>query len=231
MSLINQPQRLKAGNQTGVLIATLGTWNLRKTGEDRYKLASIDAITGKANYAFAVKNGKVDSHHSLDSVKLKQERPELFKSVEDYFTGRLGSTAPEEKEEEYDPYGQLARRRKQNLTPQQEWRRGLLHMRRQHLERAAEGKDSTWAAGVRALWWGNFKEKISDEDALAAIAYITQMTAKVNIDELLAMEREFYSGKFGPNGLAVLEDRLNQLANNVTEFENEEETDPFANFR
>lgn len=227
-------KRTTAGHQTGVLLGTLGTWNIRQTGDDRYKVASIEPVNGKANYAFAVaKSGLLDGHIGLDAGLLRKERPALAKAVEAFFVQRVVlanepepsmSSAPENLDEA-DPYGDLAISRKQRTTPAQEWKRGLLYMRRVEFEHAAVKRKGIWEAGVRMLWAGVFKTKISDEDAAAAIEWITKHPATIDLQELLVIEREYYSHKHRPHNSEWLSSQLDGLSiNDGIEFDNLEET-------
>ena len=215
--------RTNKGIKAGLFLAELGAWNLSQTGEGRYKLYARDPVNGKANYAFGIKaDGAFDTHAGLDVAKLKDERPELFKTTADYFKAEAAPIVQVE-EEEQDPYGDLALLRRRQLTPEQEWKRALLHMRRVALEAAAAKKDTIWEAGVRMSYAAIFKQKISDEDVVKAIHWITQRQAEVDLKSLLQILTEYYAGKFGPRKCVVLAEQLDLLANNMTEFNNEEE--------
>jgi hypothetical protein len=218
--------RTNKGKPTGEFLAEIGIWNLSKTGEGRYKLYARDPVNGKANYAFGVKNGAPDPHAALDFFKLREERPELLKSLEAYLAEEMSPiviAAAAKEEEEQDPYGDLALQRRRKLTPEQEWKRALLHMRRVALEAAAAKKDTIWESGVRMSYAAIFGQKISDADVVKAIHWITQRQAEIDLKSLLQILTDYYAGKFGPRKCVVLAEQLDLLANNMTEFNNEEE--------
>lgn len=216
--------RTNSGKQTGLLIAQLGNWNLRQTSDTRYKVAAIDAVNGKANYAFGVKDGRLDTHAGLDCTKLGQDHPELLKTIEEYFKAQ--STPAEIKpEEDADPYGDLAISRRQKLSPEQNWRRGLLQMRRLEFEHAAVQAKGTWEAAIRMLWKGVFDAVIPQEALEKAQIWVTHRKGAVDLSALLNAEKAYYSGKFAPHSSINLEAQLDMLAG-AMEFENvEEETD------
>lgn len=213
--------RTNHGKQTGLFVAELGNWMLRQTGADRYKLAANAPVNGKANYAFGVKETRIDTHAGLDVTKLRDERPDLYKAVEAYFKD---AGKPASVEEESDPYGDLAISRKRKLIPEQNWRRGLLQMRRIEFEHVAAQKSSIWESGVRMLWAGIFKTRITDKEAEKALHWITQRRGYVDLNMLLQIEQEYYAGKYGPHSSTRLEERLEGLAG-ANDFDNEEETE------
>lgn len=214
--------RTNAGKQTGLFIVELGNWTLRQTADGRYKVAARDPVNGKANYAFGIREGKLDTHMGLDATKLKDERPELHKAVEGYFRSLTEQPLP--MEEEADPYGDLAISRRRKLTPEQNWKRGLLQMRRLEFEHAAAKKESIWESAVRMLWAGVFKTRIPDDKAAEALLWITQRQGGVDLKMLLQVEQDYYSGRYAPNSSRALEEKLGMLAG-ANEFDNEEETE------
>jgi hypothetical protein len=219
--------RTNKGKPNGIFMAELGAWNLCQTAENRFKVYARDPVNGKANYAFGVKSGALDSHAGLDITKLRDERPELYKSVETYFKATIdpaGDAPMTQVEEEMDPYGDLALSRRRRLTPEQNWKRGLLQMRRVEMEHAAAKKESVWESAVRMLYAANFKARISDVDASKAVHWIMQRQGGVDLKSLLEIETNFYSGKYGPMSSTMLEQQLDLLATNSLEFDNEEMT-------
>lgn len=224
--------RTNSGKQTGLLIAKIGSWNLRQTDENRYKVAAIEAINGKANYSFGVKDGHIDTHVGLDCTKLAEERPELYKSIEEYLKSTVVSEEVTVEIEETDPYGDLAISRHRKLTPEQNWKRGLLNMRRIEFEHAAVKSASIWDSAIRMLWAGIFETKISDEDLQKAKQWVVQRNGSVDLKGLLQLEQDFYAGKFAPNSCVNLEAGLNSIVG-ATDYENVEEIpeDPLDAFR
>jgi hypothetical protein len=217
--------RSNKGIPAGLFLAEIGAWNLCQTAESRMKVYARDPVNGKANYAFAIKNGAIDTHAALDAAKLRDERPELYKSIEAYLKSQVEAEAPiTPAEEEADPYGDLALSRRRRLTPEQNWRRGLLQLRRTHMEHVAAKKDSVWESSVRLMYAAVFKAKISDLDAQKAIHWITQCQGEVDLAKLLQIETEYYSGKYGPTSSSTLKAQLDMLSNNNDEFENVEAT-------
>lgn len=221
--------RANRGKPTGMWLAQLGAWNLYQTAEGRYKVSAIDPVNGKANYAFAVREGRIDTHAALDSTKLKMERPELRASIEEYFktaevipSSAAPSPAAVPQSDEADPYGDLAISRNRKLTPDQNWKRGLLQMRRIEFEHAAAKKPSIWESGIRMLWAGIYGTKIPDSEADRALGWVVQRQGGVDLGILLAAEQEFYAGKYAPQSCATLEAQLDMLAGS-NEFQNEEE--------
>lgn len=224
--------RINTGKQTGLFVATIGSWNLRQTADGRYKVAAIDPVNGKANYSFGVKDGKIDTHIGLDCTKLAEEHPELFKSIEAYFKEAMMPTQSIDTDEA-DPYGDLALARRRKLTPEQNWKRGLLQMRRLEFEHAAVGASSIWESAVRMLWAGCFGTKIAEPDLDKARQWITQRKGSVDVKDLLRVEQDYYAGKFAPNSSTLLEQNLDTIAG-ANEFENVEEkkeVDPLDAFR
>lgn len=215
---------MNSGKQTGLLVAQFGNWNLRQTADIRYKVAAIDPVNGKANYAFGVKDGRLDTHAGLDCTKLAQEHPELLKNIEEYFKAQLVVKEEPQSFEDADPYGDLAISRRQKLTPEQNWRRGLLMMRRVEFEHAAVQGAGVWESAIRMLWAAQFGTKIQDSDMEKARIWITHRKGAVNLRDLLNAEKDYYGGKFAPHSSVNLEAQLDMLAGQL-EFENVEETD------
>lgn len=218
-------QRTNKGIPAGLFLAEIGAWNLCQTAETRMKVYARDPVNGKANYAFGIKNGAIDNHAALDAGKLRDERPELYKSIETYLKSQVEIVvdAPmTSAEEEADPYGDLALSRRRRLSPEQNWRRGLLQLRRTHIEHVAAKKGSIWESAVRLMYAAIFKARISDIDAQKAIHWITQRQGDVDLAKLLQIETEYYSGKYSPAASAMLEAQLDLLSNNNDEFENVE---------
>jgi hypothetical protein len=217
--------RLNRGIPSGTYLAELGNWKLYQTADGRYKVCAKDAVNGKANYAFAIDGQKIDSHAALDSAKLRNERPELYAVIEDHFrTAEVipsASNEPTQQEDEGDPYGDLAITRKRRLSPDQEWKRGLLQMRRIEMEHLAARKATTWESAVRMMWAGIFKSKIPDTVAEKAIDWITQHQGEVSLGVLLQIEQDYYAGKYAPNSCATLEAQLDMLAGTNNEDETE----------
>lgn len=219
--------RLNAGKQNGTFLAQLGAWNLLQTADGRYKVASIALINGKANYAFGVRaDGRLDTHLGLDCAKLSQDRPDLFKACEAYFKEKLEADKP--KDEETDPYGDLAMSRRRKLTPEQNWCRGLLQMRRIEFEHAAAKRDSVWESGVRMLWAGVFGTKIADNDLQTALHWITQRQGEVDLPALLQLEQDYYAGKFQERPCERLAEALDRQPGS-SDYENVEETNAGSN--
>lgn len=214
--------RMNSGKQTGLLVAQFGNWNLRQTADIRYKVAAIDPVNGKANYAFGVKDGRIDTHAGLDCTKLAQEHPELLKNIEEYFKAQLVIKEEPQSFEDADPYGDLAISRRQKLTPEQNWRRGLLLMRRMEFEHAAVHGAGIWESGIRMLWAAQFGTKILESDMEKARTWITHRKGAVNLKDLLNAEKDYYGGKFAPHSSVNLEAQLAMLAG-ALEFENVEE--------
>lgn len=209
---------MNAGKQTGLFLAELGSWNLRQTAGGRYKVASISPTNGKANYAFGIKDGHIDFAAAMDAYKLRDERPELMRSIEAHFKG---DEIIAEAKEEADPYGDQALNQRRKLSPEQNWRRGLLNMRRIEMEHAATKRESVWESGVRMLWAGVFKTKITGEDLGKTLTWITQRQGGVDLAELLRVERDYYDGKYVPQPSSTLEAQLDLLGGNLG-FDNEE---------
>lgn len=209
--------RTNKGKPSGQYIGEVGHWKIYQVGDDRYKLCASEPVNGKANYGFAIDGGTFDTHAGLDIAKLRQERPELYESVEKFFKGSavIPSAAPAaQPTDDADPYGDLALSRRRTLTPEQNWKRGLLHMRRIEMEHMAAKKESVWESAVRMLWAGAFKTKIDDTTAQQALAWITQHQGGVNLSTLLQIEQDYYAGKYAPNSCATLEAQLDLLAGN-----------------
>jgi hypothetical protein len=221
--------RTNSGKQTGLFLAQLGEWNLRQTSDGRYKVAAISTVTGKANYVFGVKENRIDTHAGMDCSKLYQDRIELYKAVEEYFKAQAAPKTIDATEDE-DPYGDIALSRNHKLSPEQNWRRGLLQMRRIEFERAAVQSDGTWPSAVRMLWAAMFGTKITDADLDKALVWITHRKGGVDLKELLRVEREYYAGKFAPHSSVNLEAQLDLLAG-ANEFENLEEDKDNGTFR
>lgn len=209
--------RTNRGKPSGQYLAQLGNWNLYQTADGKYKVCAVDPVNGKANYSFAVDGQKIDTHAALDSKKLKDERPELYATIESYFkTAEVvpssASSDQQEASDDGDPYGDLALSRRRKLTTQQNWKRGLLQMRRVDLEHLAVKKASIWESAIRMLYAGVFGAKIDDATAQQAFAWVTQHQGKVDLGVLLQIERDYYAGKYAPNSCATLESQLDLLA-------------------
>lgn len=223
--------RTNRGKPSGTFQAQLGNWNLYQTADGRFKVSAIDPVNGKANYSFAVKDGKLDAHASPDASKLRTERPELCKSVEEFF--RTAEVIPSAEPtgqpvDEGDPYGDLALSRRRKLSPEQNWKRELLQMRRLDLKHRAAKKTSLWDSAVRMLWAALFGTKIDDDTAAKAVAWIEQHQGDVSLSTVLQIETEYFSGKYAPNSCATMESQLDMLAGNIeftTEANNESGTD------
>lgn len=200
--------RQNRGKPAGQYIGQVeGGWTLYCTGEGRYKICSIEPISGKANYTFIVSDLLIDMHGGLDAGKLRSERPEIFEATELFL--RSGSAAAAT--DESDKYGDLALSRRRKLTPFQLWHRGLLQMRRIELEHTAAHKNSMWESGIRMLWAGIFKTRITEDEVKRQVKYITSHDKKVNLDLLLAAEQQFYSQKYAPNSCATLAAQLDTI--------------------
>lgn len=210
--------KINKGKPSGQYLGAIGSWHIYQTQADRYKLCAVDGVTGKANYMFAILDGKVDTHVGLDASKLKADHPELLKEVNKFFT----QTPPAATEslaapiDEADPFGDLALSRKRKLTPEQQWKRGLLQLRRIELEHAAAQKESVWDSAIRMMWAGIFKTRIEDVVARQALCYV-QQHGTVSLDDLLQVEQEYYAGKYAPASCSTLEARLDLLAGNNEE--------------
>jgi hypothetical protein len=213
--------RMNKGKPSGTFIAQIGNWNLYQTADSRYKVAAIDPVNGKANYTFNVSNGKVAT--DLDHSHLSEARPELLESINAYFK----SLQPVVVSDESDPYGDLALQRKRKLTPEQNWRRGLLQLKRIELEHTAAKQESIMESAVRMLWIGVFKEKISDAEMEKALTWIRAHGSIVDLKSLLQVEQDFYAGKYAPHSCATLEAQFELIGG--TDGSNEE--DDYAAFR
>lgn len=217
--------RTNKGKPQGMFLAELGAWSLYQTADGRYKVAANTPTNGKANYAFGVEGPQIDTHAGLDASKLRAERPELYKSIEKFLKSSDKEVIPSETDtkaqDDADPYGDLAMSRRRLLTPEQQWRRALLSMRRIELEHTAANKETVWESGVRMAWAGIFKTRIEESDARAALAWITDHAEHVSLEAILQVEQEYYGGKLGPQSCQTLEAKLDLLAGKKEEQENE----------
>ncbi len=216
--------RINKGKPAGLFVAEIGGWNLAQTADGRYKVYSREPVNGKANYAFGVKEGAIDSHVGLDCTKLKEERPELYGSLVKFFKAQMAPPPDRaQAEEEADLYGDLALSRRHKLTSEQNWRRTLLQFRRIELEHAAAQKEGIWESAVRMTWAVLFGTKISETEEQRALHWIKQRAGTVNLGMLMQIETDYYAGRFAPNSSLTLEAQLDLLTNNNSDFDNVEE--------
>lgn len=214
--------RLNKGITSGKYLGRANDeWAIYQTQKDRYKVCSLQPIAGKANYSFEINKGRrIDTHAKLDAHLLKNERAELYDAIERFFAQWIPEQETFDETTDADPYGDLALGRKQALNTDQNWKRGLLNMRRIELEHAALKHDvRTWETGVRMLHAGVYKTKISDADLKKAVAYIERRAGPINLDALLGVEQDLYAGKYRPNSCATLEVQLDLLAGDPGRYE------------
>lgn len=210
--------RLHKGIPAGTFLGeVLAGWNLYKLSESKFKLCVSEPVaSGKANYTFGMTSGKIDSHLGLDGSKLRTERADLAEAAEKFILERVA--APEAKNDQADPFGDHAISRKHKLRPEQQWKRELLAYRRKELEWAAIGAlvpgtiVPNWTPGVRMLFTGCFKEKITADQLVKALAYITGRDGAINLEALLKVEQDYYEGKYAPDPCSQLELQLDIIA-------------------
>ena len=209
--------RQNKGIPSGEYAGAVGDWNLYKIADARYKICAATPVSGKANYTFAVSNSSIDASKAMDAAKLRAERPDLYEQIESFFQGD-STISLDAKSDPSDLFGDHALGRKRKLTPEQQWKRGLLNMRLLDLQYAAvrvlepASTTPTWATGVRFLFNGCFKAKISLDAMNAAIAYVTDRTGNINLEALARVGQDYYAGKYAPDHCSQLEIQLDILA-------------------
>lgn len=205
--------RKNKGNLAGTYVGTVldGHWNIYQTATG-YRVSSVSAITGKANYSFGIKSGKFDTHSAADTYKLKEDHPEIYEAVEKFFE-TPGNTVTAV---DGDPFGDY--QDKKPLSAIHHWNRMLLYMRMNELENYALGRPSPGMdAGIRMTYSGIFKFKINEEEYNRAQAYITGHAAEIDLQTLLSVLRDFFDGKYRPTSHATLEAQFNMLGGSANE--------------
>ncbi len=208
--------KLSYGRPDGERIVIIGDWDLRKT-EMGFKVCAVNPVDGKANYSFGGKDNRIDKSAGKDAKKLRDDHPILCQDIDKYFQEH--NVCPGKPDDNSDPFGDIAMSQRLPLQPDQQWRRGLLQMRRQELEHVALGTKSIWEAGIRMLHAGVFKEKISDSELQKSMAYVQKRSGAVSAEALLEVIREYYAGKYKPHACETLDAQMNMLAGDGGEFE------------
>jgi hypothetical protein len=185
-------------------------WQLCRL-EERWKVYALDTTAGGANYGFRVKDRAIDTHANVDAKKMQRERPALYASIEKFLRTYISKNDP--LPDIGDVYGDIALSRKQKLTPDQQWRRGLLLLRLRDLELLAKlERHGVWEACIDMLHQGVYKTNITARARTTALSFVTSSNApRVNLEALTQVEQDYYSGAYHPQACAELQGQLDML--------------------
>lgn len=191
-------------------------WRLCRL-EEKWKVYSLDVVAGSANYGFRVKNREIDKNANIDARALKLERPAVYTSIERFLRTYVSKHDPDP--DIGDVYGDIAISRKQKLTPDQLWRRGLLLLRLRDLEILAKlERHGIWEPCIEYLHQGVYKSNITAKAKAAALSFVTSDNApRISQEALTQVEQDYYSGAYNPQACAELQGQLDMLTEPVAE--------------